>query len=206
VNIVKQIRFAYKLVKKSYLTEKGLIRSLGLGQPVDGKGAPVPWLTYPFVDFIVPRLNKSLVLFEYGSGNSTIFFSKHVKKVTSIEHNKYWTEINKDRWPDNCELIISSDEKDDYVSQIEKKGGGRYDIVIIDGLYRNECAINAINYLNDKGVIIFDDADRKDEYHTGFDHLNNHGFKQIDFWGLAPGSINMNCTSIFYRSDNCLNI
>jgi len=34
-----------------------------------------------------------MVGFEYGSGNSTIFFAKHLKYLTSVEHNPEWFTI-----------------------------------------------------------------------------------------------------------------
>lgn len=31
-----------------------------------------------------------MIVFEYGSGGSTLFFQKYVKKIISIEHNRIW--------------------------------------------------------------------------------------------------------------------
>ena len=36
--------------------------------------------------------------------------------------------------------------------------------------------------------------------------LVNSGFKRLDFFGPAPGSFRATCTTIFYKSDNCLGI
>lgn len=36
----------------------------------------LPWITYQAFNFIKGRVNKNFVVFEYGSGGSTLFFQK----------------------------------------------------------------------------------------------------------------------------------
>ena len=43
--------------------------------PIDKNSNPLPWVTYGFIDFISERLNKSIDVFEYGSGNSTLWYA-----------------------------------------------------------------------------------------------------------------------------------
>ena len=78
-------------------------------------------------------------------------------------------------------------------------------MVIIDGRDRANCAKNCIGSLTDKGVIIFDDSDRK-QYQDGYDFLRDHGFKQIEFIGMGPGLTFKFETSIFYRENNIFGI
>ena len=68
-----------------YLHEVGWVRSFQDSESIDNLGNPIPWCTYPFISFIMERLNKSMELFEYGSGNSTLFYSQYVKHVISLE-------------------------------------------------------------------------------------------------------------------------
>jgi protein-L-isoaspartate O-methyltransferase len=49
-------------------------------------------MNYSVVEFLRQRLTKNMLLFEYGSGYSTLFFSKLVKKVVSVEYDKDWYE------------------------------------------------------------------------------------------------------------------
>ncbi len=49
-----------------------------------------PWLTPDGIKALQKLLTKDLKGLEYGSGRSTVFFSKLLKHVTSIEHNELW--------------------------------------------------------------------------------------------------------------------
>lgn len=64
-----------------YLSEIGWFESFKSLKSLDRNGNPIPWFSYPFIDFLTPRLSKELVLFEFGSGNSTLFFAEKLKKL-----------------------------------------------------------------------------------------------------------------------------
>ncbi len=75
-----------------YLKEIGWINSFNYKMPIDLNSNPLPWVTYGFIDFIEERLNKKMRIFEYGTGNSTIWYADKVQTVTSVEHDKAWFE------------------------------------------------------------------------------------------------------------------
>jgi hypothetical protein len=52
-----------------------------------------PLLTYPAIDFLHNVLNENMRIYEYGSGQSTLFFSKQVKEVITVEHDPEWSSI-----------------------------------------------------------------------------------------------------------------
>lgn len=54
---------------------------------------------------IEKHLNEDTVMFEWGSGESTLHFSKIVKHITSIEHEKQWFDKLNKNISDNVELI-----------------------------------------------------------------------------------------------------
>jgi hypothetical protein len=200
---MKKIKMVFELIWiKSYLTETGFVKSYTKGFPVDRNDHNYPWWTYSFTDFLKGRLKNDMSIFEYGAGNSTIFLSNFVGTVTSVEHDELWYKDLKNKLKKNVRLIYSKPEN--YVDEIQKKKI-KYDIVIIDGIKRNECAQKSIDYLSKRGVIIFDDTDRK-KYEKSYMYLLDRGFKRIDFTGLAPCSINMNSTSVFYKEGNVLGI
>lgn len=188
-----------------YLNEIGWFESFKDLKSIDGNGNPIPWFSYPFIDFLTPRLTKDLVLFEFGSGSSTSFFAERVKQVISIEHNKEWYEIVNKIKRDNVELILSdSDSVSDYLNYFNDLKG-KVDIAIVDGLHRNECLINALEKLSENGVIVLDDSERH-EYKTGIESVIGRGFKSIEFWGIAPTVLFKKCTTVFYKSNNCLKV
>lgn len=144
-------------------------------------------------------------VFEYGSGNSTLWWSQLVSRVVSCEHDKKWYDRIREKIPSNveykyCELIPGGD----YCKMIlayEKQ----FDIVFIDGEDRVNCIKNALGALKDDGIVIWDNSDLS-KYQEGFDYLSSKGFRRIDFQGLGP-LINIDwCTSVFYRDNNCFDI
>ena len=144
-------------------------------------------------------------LFEFGSGNSTFFYSEKVNSVTTVEHNQAWYEKVSTRKKNNVTLLfVPLDENDKYCrSAIES--GKKYDLIIIDAEDRVNCIINCLDALKENGIIILDDSERK-EYLEGVEFLLKNFFKKIDFWGIAPGVLLKKCTTIFYKPDNCVNI
>lgn len=188
-----------------YLKEVGWFESFSKNRSIDKDFNPIPWFTYPSIDFLAPRLNKSIKMLEFGSGNSTIYFASKVSKVYSVEHNKIWFDIVSKSRPANAEILLSeSDGVDDYISLIEKLDL-KFDIIVIDGLHRNECMISSINLLSQNAVVILDDSER-DEYQKGIGFLLSKDFRKLDFWGIAPTVLFKKCTSIFYKSNNSLEI
>jgi hypothetical protein len=55
-----------KLLRNSGLTDEGWFNSYRKKLPVDRRGNPIPWCTYPFIHFIESRLRPDFRVFEYG--------------------------------------------------------------------------------------------------------------------------------------------
>lgn len=184
------------------LFDEGWFESFKLNKPVDREGHPIPWTTYSFIDFIRERLNKDLTLFEYGSGNSTLFFADRVKKIISCEHDKKWIQELRSSMPSNCEVFYS--EQEDYELAILRHNSN-FDLIFIDAIKRNECIKISVDYLTNGGVIVLDDSERQ-EYKEGINFLKERGFRKIDFFGIAPGKLFKKCTTVFYKDNNVLAI
>ena len=188
-----------------YLHEIGWIESFNSQIPIDKEHRPLPWVTYSFIDFIVNRLNESMDIFEYGSGNSTLWYATKVNSVTSVEHDNTWFEKIKSDMPKNVNIyyneLIYGGEYANYSNRLNKQ----YDIVIVDGRDRVNCIKNSINSISESGVIILDDSERE-QYSDGISFLLKEGFKKVDFWGISPGLFYKKNTTIFYKHNNCLGI
>ena len=90
-----------------YLVDTGWFNSFKSGEPVGNNFEPLPWFTYSFIDFLTERLNNDFDVFEFGSGNSTLFFAKRIKHVTSVEHNVEWYNKLISKISDNVNLLLS---------------------------------------------------------------------------------------------------
>jgi hypothetical protein len=187
---------------RGYLNVTGWFRSRVTGSAVDFHGEAVPWITYPCIRFLESRIHARMVVFEFGSGASTAWWSKRVSRVVSCEHDRMWFERVRAQAAANVEMIHATPEGGQYSGQILRYKR-EFDVVAIDGEDRVECAMKSVDALKEDGVIVWDNTDR-DIYKRGFDFLLARGFRRVDFWGMAPLVLFESLTSVFYRDGNCL--
>ncbi len=200
--ILNNFSTIYHPSKIRYLLDKGWYLSVQKKISINKNNEPIPWVTYPFLDFIYPRLQKNFKIFEFGSGSSTLWWSNNISKVISCEHDLKWVKKLKPL-PSNVE-IFHKDLNKGY-SDFIKTFSNEFDIVVIDGRKRNKCMKNCIPSLKQDGIIILDDSHR-DYYDDGINYLISNEFKKIDFHGIGPMYSKEKCTSIFYRTKNILDI
>lgn len=183
------------------LDTSGWLQSLQTGRPVDRRGAPIPWMNYGAVDFIGEKIDAGMRVFEWGAGFSSLWFATRVKQVISVEESAAWYRELQPQLPANVSLQCLPG-KDDYVQAI-RATAGEFDVIVIDGVHRNECALECIPRLSAKGMVVFDNSDGAD-YDASMDMFNAAGFLRIDFWGLIPSYLYKNCTSILFRDPDLL--
>jgi hypothetical protein len=188
-----------------YLKDIGWFNAFKNKKPLDSKNQPIPWVSYPFINFIEKRLNKSYDIFEFGSGYSTLYYAERVKSVTSVEHDKDWYQEIKSTMPTNVNLIYQELNYDGDYCRTTGRTQEKYDLIVVDGRDRVNCVRYSLGSLKEGGVIILDNSDR-DEYVNAYQILAANHFKNIEFWGLAPGFLHTTCTTVFYQSSNCLGI
>lgn len=186
------------------MRERGWFESFRSKETIDSRHRCIPWYTYPAIEFLEPRLTKEMELFEYGCGNSTIWYAKKVRSVISVEHDQEWFDTISQSLPRNAELVRVDLEGEQYASEILRYGQ-RFDIVVIDGRDRIACVKFAIRCLKEDGILIFDNSERT-RYSEAFAFLASHGYKKLDFVGIGPINPYSWTTSIFYKDKNCLGI
>ena len=187
-----------------FLRATGWARSRRAGTAVDAKGAPLPWYTYPAIAFLETRDVRGCRLFEFGMGNSTLWWSRRTDRIVTCEGDKAWYDRVAARMPPSVEAIVVPDSSDLYVRAAADRGEP-FDILVIDGRRRVQCCRESLPFLSERGVVIWDDYHR-DYYREGGEMLRAAGFRELPFWGMTPVTARQACTSIFYRPDNCLGI
>lgn len=124
--------------------------------------------------FAVPMMQKFQVIevlkvltpeskvFEYGIGGSTLFYPSYCKKWYSVEHNKVYYEsflkaAENITLPDNITTMLMEDTSR-YIRSILNLISST-DIVLIDGICREECLCLVNKYANIGTVVILHDTD-----------------------------------------------
>lgn len=169
----------------------------------------VPWWTFSSWEYLKRRDMSHLVVLEFGAGASSKFLSNRVKYITSFETEIAWADniieyFNKKNIK-NARVEYVSDEDIETTLRNNRKLIQETDLVIIDGYDRNLVLSLVIDNLSETSIVLFDDFDRV-QYSISRSLLEKKGFKVLEFWGLSFGSVNLNCTAVFYKANNCLNI
>jgi len=188
-----------------YLVNKGWYNSYHTKKSIDANHKSIPWLTYPFIAFLQKRLNSQMNIFEYGSGDSTLWYAERVKSIDAVEHHFEWYKYVSSKRKSNMDVKhVPLDYNGKYARAVHLTGK-QYDIVIVDGRDRNQCMEEACKALSPSGVIILDNSELE-KYKSGNLFLREQGFKQLEFEGMSPVTIGVNVTSLFYKANNCLGV
>ncbi|MEM7003361.1 MAG: class I SAM-dependent methyltransferase [Pseudomonadota bacterium] len=200
--LARGVRLLYH--PRSFLRTTGQLRSFQENQAVDVDGAPLAWVNYAMLHLLNQRLNGQMRVFEYGCGASTLYFAARVGQVISVEHNAEWASAVATEFArlGNVTLTQQTDQEQ-YIQHIREHAP--FDVVLIDGLSREDCLPVALQCLTDKGVVLLDDSQRP-QYQAPMTHATELGFKRLDLRGPKPVSLFEAQTTLLYRAENCLGI
>ena len=186
-----------------------------------------PWITFSAEEFLRKILRKDMVVFEYGAGSSTLYFSRRVAQVFSIEHDKKWFDhlqhefakqqitnvvcrlIEPEAIDENSENNYSSDSPsykhktfESYVKSIDAFPDKYFDVVVVDGRARASCITHAKSKVKPNGYLMIDNADRK-SYFKGNDFLfDETEWRVFDFVGAVPYQFDFAQTSFYCYTPN----
>lgn len=144
----------------------------------ESNGLVYPWWTHPFLDVLNTWNLKDVQWLEFGGGRSSAWLRSKCKWVDTIEANSQWAlqSIND---CDNAGLIngfISYKDLPDGIQELKQEYfdlinnpnrptvGDRklmYDIISVDGIWRNECLQWALDHFKGRGgIIVVDNMDQ----------------------------------------------
>lgn len=179
-------------------------RSIDEKISVDKDGNPLPWYTYPAIEYLSQFDYHDKLVFEFGCGYSSLFWSNRAKHVTSVEDNEDWFNKWQQEFCRQNLTIWHKKEGIDYYNAILSDKDCLYDVIVIDGKCRSECATVAVKKLRSGGFIILDDSDRVNtsvEYKEAIKTLKQANLLQIDFYGFCPMNNYTKTTSFFFSRD-----
>jgi hypothetical protein len=168
---------------------------------LDKHGNPLPWYTYPVIDFLGAKDFSTKAVLEFGAGQSTLWWAKRAKRVVSFESDPEWFTYVKSGLPANADVFLISKDLtgfDDHLS------GSKFDVIIIDAFDRFKAASRSIELLQEEGAILLDNSEgywggEATKEYPILDLFRGAGFSRVDFYGYAPGVILPHCTSLFFK-------
>jgi predicted O-methyltransferase YrrM len=129
-----------------------------------------PWLPRQTVRFLQSWLKKEHLVLETGSGRSTLWLAKRVSRIFSIEHNKDWfnqiSSSNLFAPAQNVQLNFANPNPgiepfgSEYVRLVSGQEDETYDLLIVDGVLRDEVALKGLSKVRPGGLILIDNAER----------------------------------------------
>lgn len=121
----------------------------------DDKGIIMPWYTQPVLKILDAMDFKDKRIFEYGVGHSTVWFRSRGATCFGVDSEKTWANLAQSFYTKNKEEYLN------WISMmVDYKF--RYDIICIDGDYRDECLSPALKMINHHvgGIIIIDNFEQ----------------------------------------------
>ncbi len=119
-----------------------------------------PWINRHGVSAIERRLAPDARCLEWGSGRSTSWLAARTAHVHSVEHDAAWGAkvAAMTAALANVELHVPGAERDAYVAA--GVTAGPRDVVLIDGIHRDDCALAALDLVVPGGVVVIDNVER----------------------------------------------
>lgn len=148
----------------------------------------VPKLSAQTVEFLEGVVTSESLVFETGSGNSTVWFAKRAKRVVSLEDHDDWYKkvqklLDKERLENVTMYFDVEYEKKPLRSILKKEDMILYDIVLHDGPHgkeRKALLVKEVYHLVKLGgYLVLDDTDRE-PYKLNIQFLDYLGWEKTE--------------------------
>jgi hypothetical protein len=125
-----------------------------------------PWLTPQAVGWLERWLAPMHCAFEWGAGRSTLWIARRLRSIISVEHDPAWyarvESLARCQRLDNVHLKfrphVQAPPDGITYSKAILEADQEFDLVLVDGLYRDQCALAALQRLKPQGVLVLDNA------------------------------------------------
>lgn len=110
---------------------------------------PYPWYTKPCLEWLTSIELEAMLIFEYGAGDSTKWYRSNGAHVNGVDSSEEWARKS----GSECSFTTAKNEHA-YTSAV--KFQSMYDIIVVDGEYRDACTQYALRALRPGGYLIID--------------------------------------------------
>ena len=193
MQFIDQIRkLSFLLSKRSLLgltfrmnKAYGIFESIAKKAPVNADSKPIPWFTYSANEFLNSLDLSAERVFEYGSGNSTLYWSSRCQKVLAIENDHMFSKMITSRITTENAKVRFLSKSNAYIDS----GIVEFNptIIVIDGAYRYKCTKHVLSLLpklNNLKILVFDNSDG---YPNAIELIQNQReLFEIKFSGFGP--------------------
>jgi hypothetical protein len=125
-----------------------------------GHRQQIPWLGFRVVKRLKEIIRPDWKILEFGSGMSSLFFASRCARLVSVESDRAWSELMRSKF---SKLGITNV---DYryrlgpeYPRLDDIPDGTFDLVLIDGIQRDEGARTAIQKCRTGGWVLMDNTD-----------------------------------------------
>lgn len=154
-----------------------------------------PWWPYPAIRYLGALVRYSWRVLEFGSGASTPWLASRARYVVALESNRDWYSRVQSRLQvvgySNIDLRLRESQRDYVTVDMYSQSG--FDLVIVDGAWRDLCAQTALRLVRPGGYIYMDNSDVPDPDHRSAVKTLLDAAKTVQrFVGLCPGTVAVN--------------
>jgi hypothetical protein len=130
-----------------------------------GYRQPVPWLGFRAVRHLELLIRRDWRVLEFGSGMSSLWFAERCGYLLSVESDEGWYAAMRPRLEGKAVDYRLLRDKEAYCGV--ECDDGSFDLVLIDGLWRDEAALTALRKVRPGGYVYLDNSDTPwEEYRT----------------------------------------
>ena len=116
-----------------------------------------PWWTGGAIDYVQKRFNHKSRVFEYGAGMSSRWLAVRCGYLVTVENNPEWYSRVKKSLGVCKGAHVRFLEEENYIQAITKETD-KFDLVIIDGGYREQTMKASMGMVKLGGMMLVDDA------------------------------------------------
>lgn len=167
-----------------------------------GKHDYLPAVNFQAIEFMKKIITPESLVFETGTGNSTIWFARRAKRVVGLESRAGWyKQVRRclgEEGMQNVKVYLDSGYAQKSFNEIlEEKDNIQYDVVLHDGpnptTERLPLMKSIPSLVKSGGYLIIDDAERA-VLASGIEYLNSLGWEKTvilgkDFFGEEKKAI-----------------